>query len=271
MSLQPWLEIITDGFLALDKDLKITYVNHAAGKILSTSTDLLIGKELVDLTQDEFFQRCLDECQNALTRKKQRSVTIDYGPKSLELNVFPAEEHLNVLVKDSSERVFASEKLSASEELFATAFTASPIPMLIIGLEDGELVEVNKSFQDLTGYSRNQLVGKTSKLVNVDLDGPKNFNLRERIYKEHSIDNYEVEFVTSTGENRVGLYTFNLIKGGNEEQILAACTDITRFRRMQMEMARLDRLDLIGVLAAGLGHEIRNPLTTVRGFLQLLG
>jgi two-component system, sporulation sensor kinase E len=33
----------------------------------------------------------------------------------------------------------------------------------------------------------------------------------------------------------------------------------------------LDRLNLIGVMAAGLGHEIRNPLTTVRGFLQLLG
>jgi signal transduction histidine kinase len=36
-----------------------------------------------------------------------------------------------------------------------------------------------------------------------------------------------------------------------------------------LEMARLDRLNLIGEMAAGIGHEVRNPLTTIRGFLQL--
>ena len=37
------------------------------------------------------------------------------------------------------------------------------------------------------------------------------------------------------------------------------------------ELARLDRLSLVGQMAAGIGHEIRNPMTTVRGYLQLLG
>ena len=37
------------------------------------------------------------------------------------------------------------------------------------------------------------------------------------------------------------------------------------------ELARLDRLNLVGQMAAGIGHEIRNPMTTVRGYLQLLG
>jgi len=47
--------------------------------------------------------------------------------------------------------------------------------------------------------------------------------------------------------------------------------DISRRRMFEKEMARLDRLNLVGQMAAGIGHEIRNPLTTVRGFLQLLG
>lgn len=42
-------------------------------------------------------------------------------------------------------------------------------------------------------------------------------------------------------------------------------------RQMQREMVRLDRLNLIGEMAAGISHEVRNPLTTVRGFLQMLG
>lgn len=46
--------------------------------------------------------------------------------------------------------------------------------------------------------------------------------------------------------------------------------DITELKMMEKEMARLGRLELIGEMAAGIGHEIRNPMTTVRGFLQLI-
>lgn len=45
-------------------------------------------------------------------------------------------------------------------------------------------------------------------------------------------------------------------------------TDITANRLLKNEMSRLDRLNLIGEMAAGIGHEVRNPMTTVRGFLQ---
>lgn len=46
--------------------------------------------------------------------------------------------------------------------------------------------------------------------------------------------------------------------------------DITDNKRQEMELIRLERLNLIGQLAAGISHEVRNPLTTVRGFLQML-
>jgi len=47
--------------------------------------------------------------------------------------------------------------------------------------------------------------------------------------------------------------------------------DITGRKQMEKELSRLDRLRTVGEMAAGLGHEIRNPMTTVRGFLQMLG
>ncbi|HEY8910698.1 MAG TPA: ATP-binding protein [Desulfosporosinus sp.] len=47
--------------------------------------------------------------------------------------------------------------------------------------------------------------------------------------------------------------------------------DITELKQQQQELFRLERLNLIGQLAAGISHEIRNPLTTVKGFLQLFG
>ncbi|QDR82375.1 ATP-binding protein [Sporomusa termitida] len=46
-------------------------------------------------------------------------------------------------------------------------------------------------------------------------------------------------------------------------------TDITDQCLLVHEMTRLDRLNLVGEMAAGIGHEVRNPMTTVRGYLQL--
>lgn len=46
--------------------------------------------------------------------------------------------------------------------------------------------------------------------------------------------------------------------------------EITDRKRAEIEMARLDRLNLIGEMAASISHEVRNPMTTVKGFLQLL-
>ena len=55
-----------------------------------------------------------------------------------------------------------------------------------------------------------------------------------------------------------------------EEGICCVYRDITEAKSYEAEMKRLSGLDLIGQMAAGISHEIRNPMTTVRGFLQLL-
>lgn len=56
----------------------------------------------------------------------------------------------------------------------------------------------------------------------------------------------------------------------NNPLVLVFGFNITDRRRAEQEISRLDRLNLIGEMAAGIAHEVRNPLTTVRGFLQLL-
>ncbi len=47
--------------------------------------------------------------------------------------------------------------------------------------------------------------------------------------------------------------------------------DITKRVLLEQDVARLDRLNIVGQMAANLAHEVRNPLTTVRGYLQLFG
>lgn len=55
-----------------------------------------------------------------------------------------------------------------------------------------------------------------------------------------------------------------------EERTMELKCEFEKRERMEREVAKLERLNLIGHLAAGLGHEVRNPMTTIRGFLQIL-
>lgn len=63
---------------------------------------------------------------------------------------------------------------------------------------------------------------------------------------------------------RVSIYPFD---GG----VTVFFRNVTEQRQHEREMAKLERLNLVGQMAAGISHEIRNPLTTVKGFLQLWG
>jgi len=55
-----------------------------------------------------------------------------------------------------------------------------------------------------------------------------------------------------------------------KQSVLNLKEEIILREKMEKEIARLDRLNMIGEMAAGIGHEVRNPMTTVRGFLQLM-
>lgn len=57
----------------------------------------------------------------------------------------------------------------------------------------------------------------------------------------------------------------------NTRYILKTGIDITEKKKIEYDITRFDRLNLIAEMAAGIAHEIRNPLTTVKGFLQMLG
>jgi len=55
----------------------------------------------------------------------------------------------------------------------------------------------------------------------------------------------------------------------HEQQKAVQYLSLMEKQKVEVELARLDRLNVIGELAASIGHEVRNPLTTVRGYLQL--
>ena len=90
----------------------------------------------------------------------------------------------------------------------------------------------------------------------------------KKLYEEKGI--IDTELVT--GDRRTISITLSPVKLSKDNYALISfLSDTTKAKEIEKEMVRLDRLNLVGEMAASIGHEIRNPMTTVRGFLQLIG
>ncbi|CAN7658871.1 response regulator [Paenibacillus sp. LjRoot153] len=179
-----------------------------------------------------------------------------------------AEEKLkeqNLLLENwveerTSELVDAHEKLINSQEHFKKMFILSPSLMAIRRLPDLTYLDVNESWKQHTGYG-DEVIGTTFNLMRDDSNNPAKYG--------DIVRNEKVRYVTKSGDIRTALLSTEIIDIEDENCLLHVAVDITESLRFETEMARLAQLNLVGEMAAGIAHEIRNPMTTIRGFLQL--
>ena len=176
--------------------------------------------------------------------------------------------HIIVNSRDITENKRMEKALLLSEECFSKAFNASPIPMTISNTADGMIINSNDAFNNMYGSTRDRIMGQSS-LEIFWPDISDRDSVIQRIIENNSIRDMEINFYNKSGETRLGLLSAEPINIMGTSCILSIFTDITELRRMEVEIARLDRLNLVGEMAASIGHEIRNPMTTVRGYLQI--
>lgn len=157
-----------------------------------------------------------------------------------------------------------------SEECFAKAFHINPHIMMITSLRDGRYIDVNESFVQAAGLSRDIIIQRTTAELNLWHDSGEQQKIMDILNKQGSIFNREITYHTVSAGLRTGLLSADKISINNTPCVLSVITDITEKRQLENEMSRYACLDVVGELAAGLGHEIRNPLTIVRGYLQVL-
>jgi len=168
------------------------------------------------------------------------------------------------------QRKKAEDALQASEERFSTAFKSNPSIMSIVSFPGLNYIDVNDSWVSYFGCSREEVIARPlnefpfwSELKDI----PQH---EEVLLESGRFKNREVVIKTKKGDIRYGLASAEIIELNGEKCMLFVINDITALKKLEKEMAGLDRLSLVGQMAAGIGHEIRNPMTTVRGFLQML-
>jgi len=154
----------------------------------------------------------------------------------------------------------------AAENVFSTM----PDAVILVNLK-GVITKVNRSLVELTGYSENEIVGQQvnvllqqAKVSNAEGSTPKIFALLPTV---RELRNYEIEFNVKSGERLIGVVSCSVITDGNGHDVGSAFVlhDITARKKMEQKLLRSERLASIGELATILGHDLRNPLSGIRG------
>ena len=144
------------------------------------------------------------------------------------------------IIRDITDHVKAEEKLHDLEYRFSMAFQTSP-DSININKMDGTFVETNEGFTELTGYTQEEVIGKTSLDINI-WDNPEDREkLVEGLKRDGKVINLESRFRLRNGSCKVALMSANVIQLNGEPHILSVTKDITDRKKVETELKESQR------------------------------
>ncbi len=179
------------------------------------------------------------------------------------------------VVRDITERKRMEEELArAREDYYKRCFDNMKDCFAIYRAkrnDQGEIVElicqaVNEAACANIGLTKEQQLGRGMLEVFPSHESTGLFNHYCQVVETGKPLELESPYHDAADAAISGTYDIRAIK--IDDGIAIYWRNVTEKKKMEAEMARLDRLNLIGEMAASIGHEVRNPLTAVRGYLQ---
>ncbi len=128
---------------------------------------------------------------------------------------------------DMTEQHLVEEARRQSEERFAKAFRANPQPMSVTTLAEGRYVDVNESYLAMSGYTREEVIGRTSLELNIWETSEHRADFIKRLKQHEPIVNLETRFRTKDGSMRVLLSSAEELELSGEACLLISSSDIT--------------------------------------------
>ncbi|MNO24908.1 Sporulation kinase E [compost metagenome] len=182
-------------------------------------------------------------------------------------------------IETAWDRVQTKEKMKGISEKFERESEklqqiTNVVPVSIMSLDDmGYVTELNECMLNLfrqhdPGITREDIVGQPiERLLREEIDGQtlkrmkdSGFN-QQRYNEKFQYDSRTYHVFSAPLQQRLGEGT-----GGR----VLIVQDLTEEEKFRSELDNVERLTLVGQMAAGITHEIRNPMAVVRGFLQLM-
>jgi len=267
------LEQMNDGYIKLDRSLNILNINKESERMLGRPREELIGKNIaVEFPLEPHSQIC----KAAIKARTENVNTVveDYLPtigKWAETRFYPSADSIAVFFRDINDRKKEEAKLRRSRQQFKTLVENS-LDVIVRLDREFRFFYVSPAIKLLTDIPEDYFTGKTWDDFNIAREYSENFRKHcNQVFSTGKGEVFETEIPTIRGIRQCHIHAApEFSDDGSIEYVLAIIRDVTEIKQMEKEMARLDRLNLVGEMAASIGHEVRNPMTTVRGFLQML-
>ena len=277
---------LEDVMIIIDKDYNIENMNESGLALLGKRREEVIGRKCYQVINDRETPGEYCPCPLAMMTKQVESIEHYeerfgkyFSTKSSP--VFDENGEITKFVdlrRDITERKQAEEALRESEERYRTLVSlGTDVGEAIVMLQDNEQGEgmqifMNDQWPRITGYSKEELLGMSF----FDLVHPQDRQTSQQRHREKM-----------SGEAMAGLFEMSIIRKDSSEipiELTSAFTtymgkyanvayirDITERKQMQEALARQEKLAVLGQLAGGVSHELRNPLGAIKNATYFLG
>ncbi|MEH2314461.1 MAG: PAS domain S-box protein [Nostoc sp.] len=255
-------------------DLKSEEVN------LTLTREEIVGKHVQELLPSDVATISLEAIAKTLDsgtlQTCEYQLPTPLGVRDYEARlVVSGQDEVLAIVRDITDRKQGEVALQNLAQKFAKAFSCSPDSITISTIQEGRFIEVNDSFVNLSGYERDETIGKTSFELDIWVHDRDRLNLLQELQATGVARNLEVEFRQKSGEIITAMLSAEVIDLDGTPCILAVHHDITERKQVEAQLrlsAQRDRLlaeTLVRIRSSlNLDQILQTTVTEVRQFLQ---
>jgi len=256
-------------FLVLDEEGRVLNAQTDLASVFGLRAEEMAGRPVADwIARPASFADVIEAAASAtrptleLTLPGGAVLTTDYA-------VFRIEGDATARYILSLHRLNGDATLSLLQR-FAGAFVQDVNLGVLLINPDFELVEISDTACRILGIRRDTAIGRSMDEVFEGVPVQHRF-VQRALLDGVTVKNHAVSW-TNDRERFELIMDSSLLKDG-EDRVAGAYVifkDVSNLRSLEQQVQRSDRLAMIGQIAAGTAHEIRNPLTSIKGFLQVL-